>query len=380
MANHKSRPNLSNLFYLLLTSAVWFTIGWTLRGWRTSPEILLIEKARRHLLNEHPSNLNSTRELTQAAIRGMLSLTGDPYAALFDPVVSQRFMNDFTGRSGAVGIRGDLQNGALVVVELTPGDPAERSGIQMGDIIKEVDGYKFSSRTTEIEASMLIRGPVGEAAHFVVQRGDETLEFNPVRKERVVISAKMLEGNIAYLEQRRFTANADTEVKSRLLEVLAQNPRGLIWDLRDNAGGSMETARNVLSCFIKEGLLFSAELKGGERKPYMASGDAIAPDIPLVVLIGKETYSSAEASAIAVHETRRGTLIGGLTFGKGSVQTTVSLGEGHMLHFTIARWFSPQGEWLENRGVTPDFSVVDDPATPTDEILKFALDYLIQGQ
>jgi carboxyl-terminal processing protease len=150
----------------------------------------------------------------------------------------------------------------------------------------------------------------------------------------------------------------------------------LIWDLRSNGGGSMQAAQEILSYFIEEGLLFVAELKGGEQRPFVASGDGVAAKVPLLVLIGERTYSSAETAAVAIQERQRGTLIGETTYGKGTIQKTEPLIEDCMLQMTIARWLSPTGEWYEGRGVAPDIVVNDDEDTDEDEVLQFAVDYI----
>lgn len=140
---------------------------------------------------------------------------------------------------------------------------------------------------------MLIRGPVGVPAHFVVKRGEEILSFDPVRRERTIVSAQMLDTDIAYVAQSTFTTDAPQEMKEALQGLLDQHPQGLIWDLRDNGGGSMEATQQVLSYFIEDVLLFTAELKGGKEELFVAlEGAGRAADIPLVVLIGEYTYSA----------------------------------------------------------------------------------------
>lgn len=370
-----TRKRAANFAQLLILCAVWFLIGWTLRGWLLEPDIVLIEQVRQRLLSDYPGEVPATRVLTYAAIRGILRRV-DPYAALFEPEVSRRYFEDFAGQTGIVGLVAEVQNGQLVVSGVLPGGSADRAGLRPGDIILSVDGVAIDESTTETEASVLIRGPVGTAAQFVVKRGDDLLRFDPIRQERVLTSTQMLEGEIAYLDLRVFTTNAPQKVKTALQELLTQRPRALIWDLRGNSGGSMEATQAILSYFIKDGLLFTAELKGGRQTPFMAQGEGIASDIPLVVLIDEGTYSSAETAAAAIRDRARGILIGSTTHGKGTIQTTVPLIEDSMLHFTIAKWLSSAGQWYEGVGVAPDIVMSDNPSTNEDEVLQFALDYI----
>jgi len=221
---------------------------------------------------------------------------------------------------------------------------------------------------------------VGTAAHFLVRRGDQILTFDPLRRERVIVEGRMLDQGFAYVNQTAFTTNAPEQMKATLLELLARHPQGLIWDLRDNGGGSMQVTQEVLSYFIEDGLLFSAELKGGERKPFMALGDGIATDVLLAVLIGENTYSSGETAAAAIAGRQRGVLIGSTTHGKGTIQDTIPLVEDCMLHMTIAKWLSPTGRSYDGQGVPPDVFARDDPDTDADEVLQLAVDHLLQQQ
>jgi carboxyl-terminal processing protease len=375
-----TRQRVTNVIALLVLCATWFVIGWVVRSRRLGPDVVLIEQVRQHLLSEYPNELPASRQLTYAAIRGMIRQTDDPYTALFEPVVSQRFLADFAGQTGIIGLFPEVQNGELVVSVVLPGEPADRAGLRLGDVVLSVDGVEFTEDTTVAEAALLLRGPVGTPAHVVVRRGDEILEFDPIRQARPIVSAQMLDSQIAYISQHTFTLNAAPKMKESLEDLLRRHPRGVIWDLRSNGGGSMNTARDILSYFIGDGLLFTAQLKGGKQKEYMAEGDAIAPDVPLVVLVGEHTYSAAETAAVAVQERGRGILIGNTTYGKGLIQTTVPLVENCMLHMTIAKWLSPTGEWYGERGVTPDFVVTDDDATEEDEVLQFAVDYILQHE
>lgn len=381
-----TRKHVTNFAALLILCAVWFMIGWTVRGRlftnqiaQMGPEITLIEQVRQRLLSNYLDESLTTRELTYAAIRGMLRRSGDPHAALFEPAVSQRFGDDFAGQSGIAGLSIEAQCGQILISDVSPGDPADRAGLRPGDVILAVDGVEFDDSTTCTEASLLIRGPVGVPAHFVVRRGEEVLSLDPVRRERVIVSAQMLDADVAYVAQSAFTTNAPQEMKKALRELLAQRPAGLIWDLRGNGGGAMQATQESLSYFIEDGLLFTAELKGGERESFMARGERIATDVPLVVLVDGYTYSSGETAAATIAERERGILIGGMTYGKGTINTTFPLVEDCMLQMTIARWLSPTGQWYGERGVAPDILVSDDANTDEDEVLRFALDYIRQN-
>jgi len=372
------KRHLKSFLGFFFLSAIWLLVGWMLRGYSLGMDINLVEQARQHLLSHYAGESPTSRELSYAAIRGMLGRSADPYAALLEADLSQRYLDDLNGLTGGVGVVAAFQEGRLVVTSVIPDDPADLAGLKPGDVILGVDGIVFDEFTSESEAAMLIRGPVGTIANLLVQRGDEILWLKAVRKERQIASASMLEGGVAYLVQYNFTPPAAPLIKSYLELLLKVNPTGLIWDLRTNAGGSMDTTQEVLSFFIEDELLFTAELKGGERQQFFASDQGIATQIPLVVLVGAQTYSSAEMAAAAIQAHGRGVLMGETTYGKGAIQTSAPLADGSLLKYTIAHWRSPLGVSFNLRGVPPDIIIHDNPDTPGDEVLAYALEYLRQ--
>jgi carboxyl-terminal processing protease len=372
-----TRKQVVNLGALILICGAWFAIGWVVRGLQLSPDVQMVEQVRQRLLAEHPGPTPSTRELSYAAIRGMLGQVDDPYSALITPPISARFWDDFAGRSGVIGLFPERLDGEMVVSVVFPGEPAHTAGLRVGDVILSIDDVVIDRETSDAEVILLVRGPVGQPAHFVVRRGDEILEFSPVREERSIVSSRMLPGGIGYLAQYTFATDSSHKVREALLDLLSQDPQGLIWDLSSNGGGSMEAAQDILSYFIKDGLLFTAELKDGKQRRFVAEGDAIAADLPLVVLVGERTYSAAETCAATIADSGRGTLIGAKTYGKGAIQATYPLGDV-LLQMTVAKWLSPKGQVYHGRGVSPHILASDDEDTAQDEVLEYAADYLLQ--
>lgn len=374
-----SRKHFVEMMFLLIISAVWFMIGWFVHGrlLAQNPDNVLIDQVRLTLMENHIDDLPPARELTHGALRGMVYQIDDPHAAFLDPFLAERFQQDFSGNSGVIGLFPERDKGEFVVTVVLPGSPAAAAGLQVGDILESVDGVAFDSLTTTADVTLLFRGPVGTPVDVVVRRGGERLTFSPVREAREVITdARMLKEDIAYFAQHTFTANAPAEVTAVLKDLLAQQPRALIWDLRSNGGGSMEAAQEIISMFIQDGLLFQIELKDGEIRRVEAVGNGMASEIPLVVLVSGTTFSAAETAAAAIQDRERGVLIGETTFGKGTVQTTMPMPQETAVQFTIAHWLSPEGVWYDGRGVEPDLFVVDDPETAVDETLEAAVEWL----
>ena len=377
MRSQTASKRFREIAFIIVLCLAWFLIGWLARGWLLTPDAILVEEARQDLKGTYPPDVPNDRELTYAAIRGMLDRIKDPYAQLMDPAVGQAYLADFAGTSGAVGMSPVKRNDHIVVNQVFPGQAADRAGLKSGDVILSVNGVSFDEDMTEAQAAMLhIAGPVGTTAHFVVQRGSDILNLEIPRQDKTLVVSRMLDAEIGYLFLSAFTQNAPLKVSAALRDLLQQHPKALILDLRDNRGGSMEAAQQIVSDFIEDGLLFTVELKGATQKQFLAQGEAVAPDIPLVVLVNSETYSSAEAAAAAIQERERGKLIGVQTHGKAEVQTTAPLGDGSLLHYTIGKILSPTNQWYQGRGLTPDIVVNDERSGQSDAILESALSYL----
>ncbi len=379
MRSLMASKRFKELAFIIILCGAWFLIGWLARGWLLSPESVLVEQARQTLQNAYPPDVPPDRELTYAAIQGMLNRINDQYALLLDPAVGHAYLADLAGTSGAVGLAPVKRDGHIVVGQVLPGQAADQAGLKDGDIILSVNGVPFAQNMTEAQAAMLyLAGPIGSTAHLVVQRGTDQLEFDVTRQDKTQVRARMLDDSTGYLFLSAFTDTAPQKISAALEDLLKQHPKAIIWDLRDNRGGSTEAAQKILSNFIQGGLLFTAELKGGTPKQFLAQGGAIASTVPIVVLVNGETYSAAEAAASAIQERKRGVVIGTQTHGKSEIQATVPLNDGSLLHYTIGKMLSPSGQWYQGRGVTPDLVVGDKRDAQSDAVLEAALNYLRQ--
>lgn len=367
----------SDLFILVVVAVVWFAIGWIVNGRLQPTDVAVFSQVQDILLNQHMDAVPPQSELTEAAVKGMLSVVDDPHAAYIPPEIFENFQADFSGDSGVVGMLAEYESGAWVVTAVLPDMPAARAGVEEGDIVVSVDGIPFDGQLSAAEVAYIFRGPVAKEVTLIVRRGETEMTLQLAREPREVVQeAAIIEGDIAYLMQHTFTTNSPAEMEAALTNLLTQNPVALIWDLRSNGGGSMDAAQDILSQFIADGTLFYAELRDGKQRPYPVKGDGIARTIPLVVLVGERTYSAAETAAIAIADHGRGVLIGGVTYGKGTIQETRPLPGGGALQYTVAHWLSPEGEWYETRGVSPDLMVADDPDTAVDEVLETAVAYI----
>lgn len=380
------KKKLANVLTLLLTSLIWLLIGWTLHSqWErrtTLPQSMTttrIDKVWALLQNkQYRFSEIPEEQFAYVAIRGMLAASQDHYAVLFAPPASTAYAADIGGELGVPGIWKAIVNEKMVITRLTPGMGAERAGLKVGDILLGVNAIRFDEMMTLDEASILLRGPIGATNKVSIQRGQALLQYDVPLDATPILTSHVISGQIGYLQQALFTLNAPAKMQQQLQALVDQKVKALIWDLRDNNGGAIQATESILNHFMADGVFYRAEFKNGEQQVFSANGSAQFVQVPLVVLINENTYSAGEIAAAALGDNQRAVLIGTPTEGKGTIQDTFTLDDQHLLRITIAKWLSPSGEWMGGKGVTPTFTVQDDPATAADEVLEFAVQYVEQ--
>ncbi len=326
------------------------------------------------------------KELTYGAIRGMLLALGDPYTSFIEPRIAAILNEDASGEFEGIGAMVRMrEDGYLEITSLIPGQPAERAGVQPGDIIVAVGDQSIVGLGL-YEAISYIRGPAGTKAELeIIRSGEpEPLHITVVRAriEVPVVEYRMLDEGVAYIRLTEFDANAAARVEDALEELLAQNPAGLVFDLRDNPGGWLGQAIEVADLFLDEGLVLTQRDSSGTVKQFRSESGDIGEEIPLVVLVNGGSASASEIVAGAIQDRQRGLLIGTKTLGKGSVQLPNELPDGSQLRITIARWFTPNEQPLHGKGLTPDIEVPYPTDTPVgeDPQLDRAIEVLLQHE
>lgn len=322
-------------------------------------------------------------KLMQGAIRGMLESLGDQHTSYMDPDQFNQANMSISGEYDGIGAWVDASGDYLTIISPMPGSPAEQAGLQPGDKVIAIDGEDM----TGIPGDLVIRrvlGPAGSTVQLTIVREGESkpLDFEIIRAHIVVpsVESKMLDNGIGYIKLNTFGDNSTSELRAALKEILAQKPRGLVLDLRNNGGGYLTTAIEVVSEFIGEGVVMVEKFGDGESKTYNAQRGGMATEIPLVVLVNKGTASASEIVAGAVQDYARGKVVGETTFGKGSVQiwTPLSNNQG-AVRVTVAKWFTPKERSIHEVGLTPDVVVElteEDAKADRDPQLEKALEVL----
>jgi carboxyl-terminal processing protease len=263
------------------------------------------------------------------------------------------------GEYEGIGAWVDTTGDYLTIIAPMKGSPAEAAGLKANDVVIAVDGEDQTGVPGDLVLQKIL-GPAGEPVTLTIRRGDETLEFTIVRAKISVpvVDYQMLENDIAYIALTTFNDQATEQLREALDELMAQNPKGLILDLRNNGGGYLSTAIEVASEFIPKGVIMYEEYGDGTREVYNAKRGGRATEIPLVVLVNEGTASASEIVAGAIQDHGRGKLVGTQTYGKGSVQNWIPLSsEDSGVRITIARWLTPNGKQINNVGLTPDVVV-----------------------
>ena len=321
--------------------------------------------------------------LMRGAISGMLEATGDKHTTYMNPTEFEQANASMEGEYEGIGAWVDTTGEYVQVISPMKGSPAEAAGLRANDIVIAVNGEDQTGIPGDLVLNKIL-GPAGEAVTLTIRRGEETLDFTIVRAKITVpvVDYRMLDNNIAYVALYSFNEQATDQLRAALKELMAQKPVGLIFDLRDNGGGYLSTAIEVVSEFIPKGVVMYEEYGDGTRDAYEARRGGRATEIPLVVLVNEGTASASEITAGAIQDLGRGKLVGVKTYGKGSVQNWIPLTtEKGGVRITIARWLTPNGTQISDVGLTPDLIVEmtdEDYTEGRDPQLDAAVQLLLQ--
>jgi len=351
------------------------------------PNLAKLGEAYGILLEEHIDHEElDPEQLTEGAIRGLLTALNDPHASYLSAEQHAKEQEGYRGYFDGIGARVTLTDAGLTVISPIPGAPAEAAGIRAGDIILEVDGAPIDHLTL-IEAVNLIRGPRGTDVILLVRHADSVEnESITVTRGRIPIDSttfRMLESGVAHLWVYGFSDTTEQEVRTALDQLRDAEGRGVVLDLRNNPGGLLAAVIDVADLFLDGGpILYEIDAQGN-RTDHEAGpgGDAIS--IPMVVLVNQYSASASEILAGAIKVNDRATVVGETTFGKGSVNITRELSDGSAIYFSIRRWYLPDGTQIEGQGVTPNVEIATDAqalpvALEDDAALRKAIEILEQ--
>ena len=295
------------------------------------------------------------------AIRGMVSELDDPYSVFFNREETEQFLTSVSGQFEGVGIEISIKDGQLTVVSPLKNTPAHRAGVKAGDKIIAIDGESTEDITLE-EAVSKIRGPKGTDVVLTVSResAEEEIDITIVRDQIKVPSVEweLVEGNVAYIELTHFSEITGRDFSDTAQEILESPADRIVLDVRNNPGGFLDVAINITGWFLEEDkLVVTEELADNSSRKHVSSGPGSLGDFPVVVLQNEGSASAAEILAGALRDQLGAEVVGEQSFGKGSVQSFEELSGNTALKLTVARWITPSGQYINDKGITPTVKV-----------------------
>ena len=324
--------------------------------------------------------------LFYGAINGMLSATGDPYTTFFDPKAQKDFSEEISGKFDGIGAEMGIKDDVLTIIAPLDDTPAQKAGLRAGDKVLKINGATTSKISID-DAVGKIRGPKGTTVTLTIYRSGEA-ESRDVIVTRDVINVTSVkttfrDDGLAVIRVSRFGDDTEAAYAKAVGAVVAKHPKGLILDLRSNPGGYLDSAVAMASLMLpKDKTVVIEEDASGARKETKSLGGDVLSQVPTVVLIDEGSASASEIMSGALRENRDNvTLVGKTSYGKGSVQELIPLGNTMSVKITVARWLTPKGNQINQKGIKPDVDVditVDDIKNAKDPQMDKAAELLLK--
>ena len=306
--------------------------------------------------------------------KAYLSSYGDKYTMYYTADEYKALKESTNGKFYGIGAVCQLSGeGGVLLVDVYDNGAGYQAGLRSGDRVVNVDGRDITDMELS-SAVALIKGDKGTSVTLEVIRGTERLTFSAVRDavEAKTVSYTLLDNNIGYLSISQFEEVTTKQFKAAVEDLLSQGMKGLVIDIRNNPGGLLDTVVGMLKYMLPDGLIVYTEDKQGNRKEYKGQ-DNDEFNLPLAVIVNGNSASASEIFAGAIQDYGKGTIIGTQTYGKGIVQTVKPLTDGSAIKFTIAKYFTPKGQDIHGKGVTPDMVVEYDTDADVDTQLDAAI-------
>ena len=307
--------------------------------------------------------------------KAYLSSYGDKYTVYYTADEYKRLMESTNGKFYGIGAVCQLSDeGGIILVDVYETGAGYKAGLRTGDRIVQVDGTDVTDKDLS-SAVALVKGEKGTSVTLKVVRDAQTIEYTVIRDEVEIqtVSYAMTEDYVGYIRIAQFEDVTARQFEAAVEDLKSQSVKGIVVDIRNNPGGLLTSVVSMLKYILPEGLIVYTEDKAGNRREY-SGNDNQELDMPLAVLVNGNSASAAEIFAGAIQDYEKGTIIGTQTYGKGIVQTVKPLTDGSAIKLTTAKYFTPKGQDIHGKGVTPDETVEYDAASGEDAQLKAALD------
>ncbi len=320
-------------------------------------------------------------ELIDAGIQGMINYLDDPYATYFSGDASDDFNEELSGNYEGIGIEVMLRDGVISVGNVFDNSPASKAGVQVGDVVTKVNDIDINGKSLTEVVSMISGDDSKSKSKLTVNRNGEELSFELSKDtiETPVVDSEIYENNgkkIGYIKIEIFNSNSYKQFNKALKKLDKNNIEGLVIDVRDNPGGYLSEVRNILCLFLnKKQVLYQLQTKNKTEKVY-GTKKSIDRDYPVSVIINDESASASEILASAFKESYGSHIVGINSYGKGTVQSASDLNSGDTIKYTIQKWLTPDGNWVNDKGVVPTDRV--ETVLQDGETLNFNNDIMLQ--
>lgn len=310
-----------------------------------------------NIIDNYYKDVNK-EELIDAGIQGMINYLDDPYATYFSDDASKKFNDELSGTYEGIGIQIRLDGDKVVITDVFDDSPAKDVGLKKNDIILKIDDNSVNGKTLNEVVSMISIKNSKSKVKVTVERDGDQVDFSLSKGkiETPNIVSKMYENNgrkIGYLKIEVFSLNTYKQFNKALKELEKNSIDGLVIDVRDNPGGYLSQVKDVLSLFLsKKQVLYQLQTKNVKEKVY-GSKSTIKRKYPVSVIINEESASASEILASAFKESYGSHIIGVNSFGKGTVQSASDLSSGDTIKYTVQKWLTPKGNWINEKGVVP---------------------------
>jgi len=338
-----------------------------------------VQEAARLIQADYVDSSVDTKKLAQGSVQGLVNGLGDPFTLYFTPEQYKRLQESYQGRYTGIGVYLSFTTGYPVVTGTVPGSPAAAAGLRNGDQITKVGDRDVKGITAD-EATSLIQGVEGSKVTLTILRGAETMTVTIARAQIQVptVRSATVGNHVLYVRIYMFGDKTSSEFSSALTSGLPGSS-GMVLDLRGDPGGFVSAADDVISQFVTSGETFETRGRSGSNKHQVGSQHGAA-SIPLVVLVDANSASAAEIVAGSLQVHHRAKLVGTTTFGKGSVQEDFVLSDGSDIHLTVERWYLPNGETIDHKGLTPDVTAKLATASDMYDVAQPSLGYSKDAQ
>ncbi|HEY7885526.1 MAG TPA: S41 family peptidase [Cellvibrionaceae bacterium] len=356
--HHLSLKRLSPVLLCALLLAPWATAEEQVQALLPLDDLRTFTRVYDHIRSSYVDELSDTT-LLEYAIKGMMAEL-DPHSAYLDADTFSDLQVNTSGEFGGIGIEVGMENGFVKVISPIDDTPAQRAGIEAGDLIIRLDEKPVKGLSLS-DAVNLMRGPEGSELNLTIVREGVDQPFEVTLKRAIIrvrsVRTRMLDDDYLYLRIAQFQVSTGRDMTNRLSEILQEHTalKGIILDLRNNPGGVLQASVDVADAFLDGGLVVYTEGRiEDSHTRFSANPGDIAQGLPLVVLINDGSASASEIVAGALQDQKRAVIMGTRSFGKGSVQTIVPIDDRRAIKLTTALYYTPGGRSIQAQGITPD--------------------------